>query len=334
MSKKILNSKLLLMFVFAISMGGCRKDNAMHDFVKKLPTFDVKAEPPACGRWRDHMPAVRAKEPYDLYIKARKRWRSKHAWLFGKEENLSILNDVMSSAEKGDWGAKALLAKFYRQGLGLMSSNHVLDADFDKSIAIVREAVDAGQAWGFYDLGVAYENGYGEEKNHRELAWALYLRAAKLGSPEALMALADAYGRARRLNEENLMLQCAYKQGFGPAATQLASIAHVEGRPLDAVRLYQDGVIYGDSDSASSLSLLFDLYGGDANRKEMLNAIGSDRDPERARRYKEIYEALDQNRDLRFGRLDKVLPLPPAPLPEWRGIEDALTPEPEGSPTY
>lgn len=215
-----------------------------------------------------------------------------------------------------------------------MSSNNVLEPDLEKSIAIVKAAVGAGQAWGFYDLGVAYENGYGEEKNRNEIAWALYLKAARLGSPEALMVLAEAYAKKRRLNEENLMLQCAYKQEFGPAAHQLASIAKIEGRPLEAVRLYQDGVIYGDSNSASALYLIFDASGDIAKKEEMLKAIGSDRDPERARRYHEIYDALDLNPDLRLGRLDKVLPLPPTPLPEWHGIEDALTPEPEGPPTY
>ena len=100
------------------------------------------------------------------------------------------------------------------------------------------------------------------------------------------------------------------------------------------MNLYQDGVVYGDNESASILNFIFEDPDGVTNGREILKAIGSDRDPERARRYKEIYEALDLNRDLRFGQLDKVLPLPPAPLPEWRGIEDALTPEPEGPPTY
>lgn len=332
MRNAIYGCKFLSITIFIIFFGGCEKGDTMDSTMSKLPHFDVNGAPPDCGHWRDHMPSVRPKESYDLYIKARKRWRSKQAWLFSREENRSILKDVIYSAEKGDWGAKALLAKFYLQGLGVMDSNHVLDPDPEKSIAIVKTAVEAGQAWGYYDLGVAYEHGYGGVKGNHEIAWALYLKAAKLGSPEAQMALADAYARKRRLNEESLMLQCAYKQGFGPAATQLASIANVEGRPTDAVRLYQEGVIYGDSESASSLNLLFGACSIDSIKR--LRIIGLDRDPERARRYKEIYDALDLNRDLRLERLDKVLPLPPAALPEWHGIETALTPEPEGPPRY
>jgi hypothetical protein len=118
MVKNISCRDFLIVFAFVVCFDGCSKRDAMDDAMSKLPHFDVNAAPPSCGRWREHMPAARAKEPYDIYINARKRWRSKQAWLFGKEENKSILNDVIFAAEKGDWGAKALLATFYRQGLG------------------------------------------------------------------------------------------------------------------------------------------------------------------------------------------------------------------------
>ena len=58
-------------------------------------------------------------------------------------------------------GGRALMAHFYRSGLGPLESNHVLDPDSEKSVDIVRSGVSAGQAWAYYDLGVAYEYGYG-----------------------------------------------------------------------------------------------------------------------------------------------------------------------------
>lgn len=94
--------KYCIFVIYLILIEGCAKRDAMHDAILKLPNFDVSAAPPICGRWRDHMPAIRPKESYDVYIKARKKWRSKQAWLFEKEENQSILNDVVFSAEKGD----------------------------------------------------------------------------------------------------------------------------------------------------------------------------------------------------------------------------------------
>lgn len=127
MSMKSRWFKFSLLSAFSIFSIGCAKEDVMQDAILNLPKFDVNAAAPICGRWRDNMPSIRSREVYDVYINARKIWRSKQAWLFEKSENQSILNDVMFSAEKGDWGAKALLANFYRQGLGgclqIMSSN-------------------------------------------------------------------------------------------------------------------------------------------------------------------------------------------------------------------
>jgi hypothetical protein len=41
-----------------------------------------------------------------------------------------------------------------------------------------------------------------------------------------------------------------------------------------------------------------------------------------------ITNALKTNHDLRLMKLNTVLPLHPAKLPAWRGIEDALDVEP------
>jgi hypothetical protein len=48
------------------------------------------------------------------------------------------------------------------------------------------------------------------------------------------------------------------------------------------------------------------------------------KDPIRARRYKTLADALYHNPDLRFPNLDKVIPLPPAPLPAWDGKSESL----------
>ena len=43
-------------------------------------------------------------------------------------------------------------------------------------------AVAAGQACGYYDLGVAHEHGYGGAAQDEKIAWGYYLKAAELGS--------------------------------------------------------------------------------------------------------------------------------------------------------
>jgi hypothetical protein len=133
------------------------------------------------------------------------------------------------------------------------------------------------------------------------------------------------------------MQQCAYKQGHGLAAYELGIKAELKMRYMEAIRLYQEGVKFGSKESAASLELLFkDGYslGATDEEKVELKLLGIRADPERKSRYNVIYDALEINPDLRLGRLDEVLPLPPAKLPRWSNVNDAAEPESEGLSTY
>ncbi|WP_312519427.1 DUF6396 domain-containing protein [Massilia sp.] len=302
-----------------------------------LQAFDVNDPIPTCGRWKDTMPKFRDPAAYDLYINARKLWRSKIAWQLTRQEFLSILHDVQTAAGQGDWGARALLAHFYRSGLGPLDSNHVLDIDLDKSVNIVREAVAAGQAWGYYDLGVAHEQGYGGTVQNEQVAWAYYLKAAKLGSPDALMALASTYQKAERRDAEIAMIMCAYNQDHGPAAHKLGIKADLRKNFAKALEYYQAGTRFGSKGSAAVLRQIFDIEEWNSREKQDQNALkelGVLPDPERKSRYDQISDALELNPDLKLSRLDRVVPLPPAELPAWNGIQDAVEPESDAPPTY
>jgi TPR repeat protein len=313
------------------------QERALHALPYGFKKFSMSDPLPACARWKDHMPASRDPAAYRLYIEARKVWRSKIAWQFTREEATRILTDVKKAAELGDWGARALMAHFYLHGLGVLESNHVLDANPDKSVEITRMAAKAMQPWGLYDLGVAYEHGYGGAHYDLDLAWAYYLRAAQLGSPEAQMALAQAYSDAGRLGDEETMLQCAYEQGHGPAAYKLAMRERTHNEYGKAIQIYQQGLKYGSKDCAAALELLF-MRGHWPNpldeEVKILQKISIARDTERENRYNAFYEALGINPDLKLRRLDQVLPLPPAKLPPWSGVEDAVEPESYDKPTY
>lgn len=309
----------------------------MHTIPVGLQAFDVNGPIPTCGRWKDTMPKTRDPEAYRLYIAARKLWRSKIAWQFTRQELLGIFNDVQTAANRGDWGARALMAYFYRHGLGPLDTNHVLDPDADKLVEILRSAVAAGQAWGYYDLGVAHEHGYGGAAQDEQIAWAYFLKAAELGSPEAQMALASAYLKAERHDAEEAMVMCAYKQGHGPAAYKLGNYAKLFKNFAAALEYYQAGVKFGSKDSAVALRIMFDTKHWSSREKQdqvALRELGILPDPERKSRYDQISDALDLNPDLKFIRLDKVLALPPAELPTWQGVQDATEPEPDGPPTY
>jgi hypothetical protein len=309
----------------------------MHTIPVGLQAFDVNGPIPSCGRWKDTMPKTRDPVAYRLYINARKRWRSKIEWQLTRQEAFSILHDVQTAANQGDWGARALMAYFYRSGLGPLDSNHVLDPDANKSTENVRAAVAAGQAWGYYDLGVAHEHGYGGAAQDEQIAWAYYRKAAELGSPEAQMALASAYSKAKRKDAEEAMMMCAYKQGHGPAAYKLGIRAEIFKNFTATLEYYQAGTRFGSQRSAAALMLIFDTKEWsllDKQDQDALKQLEVLPDPERKSRYKEISQALDINPDLKLTRLDQVLPLPPTELPPWQGIQDVVEPEQDGPPTY
>ena len=309
----------------------------MHAIPAGLRAFDVNGPIPSCGRWKDTMPKTRDPAAYRLYINARNLWRSKIAWQLTRQEFLGIFHDVQTAANQGDWGARALTAHFYRSGLGPLESNHTLDIDLDKSVEIVRTAVAAGQAWGYYDLGVAHEHGYGGAVHDGKIAWAYYLKAAELGSPEAQMALAGAYLKEQRRDAERAMVMCAYSQGHGPAAYGLGIKAEIFKNFTVALEYYHAGTKFGNEPSAAALMLLFDTKDWSSRDKQdqiALKELGILPDPERKHRYDQLADALELNPDLKLSRLDQVLPLPPAELPAWQSINDAIEPEPDGPPTY
>jgi TPR repeat protein len=304
----------------------------------RLQEFKLSSPPPACARWKEHMPTSRDPTAYQTYMKARKTWRSKIEWQLTHAEATAILTGVRTAAEMGDWGARALMAKFYLQGLGVLETNRVLEPDPEKAVAIVRTAAALNQPWGLYDLGVAHQYGYGGARQSDKLAWAYFLKAAKLGSPEAQMALASAYIDARQFDSEEKMLQCAYQQRHGEAAQLLGVDRQViTGDYIQAIKFFQDGVEFGDRDSAVALRQLFAegfwSHMGD-KYKPRFQELGIISDAERSRRYSEIAIALELNPDLRLTRLNEVVPLPPAKMPPWKGVAAALEVESDAPPKY
>lgn len=310
---------------------------AMHTMPSGLNEFKVTDPPPVCAGWKNHMPSQRDVDAYGIYMKARNVWRSKKEFEFSREELQVILTNVKLAAEKGDWGARALLAHFHLRGLGHLDTNKVLDPEPVKAVQIIRQAVAAGQAWGYYDLGVAHQYGYGGAAMNETISWAYYRRAAELGSPDAQMALAEAYEDAKRHNEALYLRMCAYKQEHGPAALFLGRDAKLDGDFSQALNYFQDGVRFGNKDAAAALMLFFgsSRWGSyTAGQVTKLGGIHLKVDVERENRYEKVMDALELNPDLKLKRINKVLPLPPAELPPWKGVWEAVEPETEGPPSY
>jgi hypothetical protein len=309
-----------------------------HKLGDGLFTFKLSDPPPACDSWKRHMPSYRDPAAYKLYISARNLLHSKIEWQLSRAETTRILADVRRAADMGDWGARALMSNFYLYGLGPWERNHVLDPAPEKAIEIIKLAASLDMPWGFYELGRAYESGYGGVTADSALAWAYFSRAAKLGSPEAQMTLAEVYEEAGQHEDEEAMRLCAYRQRYGPAAYALSTNQRLFTEDYaEAIRYLQDGVEFGDKDSASLLERLFDegywSHMGEQT-KPKLAALGIKADAVRGERYKVIRDALEVNPDLKFTRVRQALPLPPAKLPPWEGVGSALELESGAPPTY
>jgi hypothetical protein len=118
------------------------------------------------------------------------------------------------------------------------------------------------------------------------------------------------------------MLQCALAQGYGDAAYELGGLykGTTPDSKLRALNVLHEGVKLGCAKCAKDLASEFrgyDLTSGN-------NLIGHI-DTERATRYFKLGEALEHYQGrLKLPNLDKVLPLPPAPLPKWDGNVQTL----------
>jgi hypothetical protein len=236
------------------------------------------------------------------------------------------------AAAKGHWKALMMIANTLQEGEGENSEHgqFYVERDSERAVQTVEQGMKLGIPEAFWRMGVYHGQGMGvDQSTDRE--WAFYELAADLGSPiaqtllgEALRGKYDApmYGFWGNRAVAFKMLECAYSQGNSKAAYVLGVNLGVEAESTGdkamserTLRVFHDGVKWGSEDAANYLFGAFD--DGDALVDHRI-------DRARARRYDLLGDALYDNPDLRFPNLDKVLPLPPAPLPQWNGDRDTL----------
>jgi hypothetical protein len=112
-------------------------------------------------------------------------------------------------------------------------------------------------------------------------------------------------------------------QGYGDAAEELGFLYADPETPeakLRAIKVLHEGVKLGSAKCASKLSIEFDGFNLTSGRNLPGHIDGA-----RSERYSALARALEfyQGR-LKLPNLDKVLPLPPAPLPKWDGNRQTL----------
>ncbi len=185
-------------------------------------------------------------------------------------------------------------------------------------LRLSQRLIDAKVATGYYFIAMYLEHGVAGLKQDPELALRYYRKAADEGNPQAQAYVGDKLapvGMAPDIARQ--MLRCAAEQGDGKAAGELGIDMQINERYQDAIEAFQLGVAAGDGSSARFLANGF-------NGPEPTNPLyylAQPADPERARRYKVISKILSNYSYASpvVPEINDIVPLPPAPLPEWDG---------------
>jgi TPR repeat protein len=322
---------VLAMVAFAGLLGACsHKENAVSpetemSAVRAKLTF-------ICTHEADHLPPLDP-EADQLFKYARHLERQD-----GPKDFNSVARYYRIAAAYGHYKANSNLQQLVSEGFADSPSRP------KETIALVEQLIKDGIPGGYYDMGHYLELGY-STKQDKELALRYYRKAADLGSPDGQYYVADkltSSGDADAYKVGVQMYRCAAEQGHGEAANFLGVLLRDIGdgsRALDAdnakaADAFQKGVADGNSKSAFILIGAFK-----APPPGNINHLALPKDPERSRRYELIWQFLTDNdgRNPKVPDIDQIVPLPPAPLPEWDGTfqwqkeQDAAVPPPKPS---
>ncbi len=138
------------------------------------------------------------------------------------------------------------------------------------------------------------------------------------------MTVTSHAGKTIIAAKEELLLTCGgafirLKGGqieYGSPGNQTVKASNwvVDENYSQALFYFQEAVKQGYSLAAFQLSEAFKIENTSSS-----DYLGVKRDLERVRRYDLINDEIDNNPRAKFPDIDKIVPLPPAPLPEWDG---------------
>ncbi|OZV17079.1 hypothetical protein RO04_08185 [Aggregatibacter actinomycetemcomitans] len=251
--------------------------------------------------------------------------------------NYALYHDLhnMWTGKKGDavWNG---LARYYR--IAAMNGDYKANIRLQYLLKSGRISSDMPQtevhnlnealakqlpATAYYNLYGYLDVGYGV-RTEKDGKYAYLRKAADLGSREAQYVVADMLGDINdeetlqmRLNIIKQLLSCASEQGLGKASDSLGIGFQLDKEYSKALKTFHQGVKNG---SALSANILVGIF-SNTKKEKYLDSLNLQEDPERSRRYEIIWKYLAYKDYLqpKVPDLDEIVPLPPAPLPDWDG---------------
>jgi hypothetical protein len=337
MMMKLRQSALLLpraalAAILCASLFGCQMPNDIDNLLPRsqtLPLFNPRVTTFTCEAEATKVPPIDAQaEAWFLEARA---LEDPEIYIDDRDYKI-IVRLTRQAAERRHWKAMLNLASFY---LEQQDPPHgVQDA-----LKLVEDAMRLGIPAAYDRMGTYYMNGTGVRGDLTK-AYAFWQKAAQMGNPQALAFLAEKLNAGPDSEDathwSNIpiatkMLECAFGQGYGPAAYDLH---YLYASPRDAtgwiighdtsetkaraLKVLHEGVKFGCERCASALSIEF----GDPF--DLADMLAPYVDKARGDRYRVLSNALGFNPDRRFPNLDKIVPLPPAILPPWDGKRESL----------
>ncbi|ANU82515.1 hypothetical protein BBH51_07520 [Aggregatibacter actinomycetemcomitans] len=254
---------------------------------------------------------------YALYHDLHNMWTGEK----GDETWNGLARYYRIAAMNGDY--KANLRLQYLLKSGRISSNMPQTEVHNLNEVLAKQL----PATAYYKLYGYLDVGYGV-RTEADGKYAYLRKAADLGSREAQYVVAEMLFDIEdeeetkeafkyRLNLVEQLWACASEQGLGEASGNLASFLQLNKKYDEAVIASHQGVKNGDSISAGVLRDGF----SQKTTKDSLDFLDVVPDEERSKRYEIIRKYLSHNDYLKpkVPDLDEIVPLPPAPLPDWDG---------------
>ena len=258
-----------------------------------------------CMHEADHWPAI---DPEADRLFQYGRWLQKQP---SPQDVKSIGRLYRIAAANGHFKAANNLQNLI--SVGIVGS---IDAPAE-TIDLVQQLIKENVPAGYYAMGHYLELGYGVEED-KQKAVAYFRKAADLGNADAQYYLAEQLAPIDVAPDvAKQMRQCATDQGYGPAANSLGVDLQDREEFTGARRILQQGVRSGDVQCASLMEGAFDPE----RLKYPIYFMGITADIERSHRYNLIRQFLHRydGRNPKVPDIDKIVPLPPAPLPAWDG---------------
>lgn len=298
---KNLEALSLTIFLFACDQG----EKPLNHFLPEQSDYDAAFERLKfeCQKERDSLPELNP-NAHILYL-----YGLHLTQITGPKDFDSAARYYRIAAAFGHYRAATNLQGLLSQGLTRA------ERPARETINLVEDLIKQGIPGAYYDMARYLELGYGVKRDVSASRY-YYRKAADRGNPEAQYYVSELLVRIKGAGHVAFkMVECAMEQGNSEAAYNYGIHGELNDKLPEAVRAYSIAVKAGNSLAALSLE---DAFAGKYpdNAPE---SLGMKPDPERARRYAQIGKFLSRYEHLgaKVPDIDQIVPLPPAPLPEW-----------------